>query len=87
MQKKPRIKLSVSLPTPMVAWLREEAEKDLDDLSGIIRKHLLASMRAEEEKKAESKKKKHSSTVRVGAHAADNGEITCSENQKQVMNS
>ena len=44
-KKQKRIKLSVSLPAPMVDWLKNMAERNFDDVSGVIRQALLPVMR------------------------------------------
>ena len=48
--KEGRVKMSISLPAPMVEWLKREAERELEDVSGIIKRTLLPAMR--QEKKA-----------------------------------
>jgi DNA-directed RNA polymerase subunit RPC12/RpoP len=49
--KEGRIRMSISLPAPMVEWLRQEAESEMDDISGVIKRNLLPAMRKQEESK------------------------------------
>ena len=44
--RKRTTKLSISLPAPMVAWLKAEAKREMGDLSGIIRRHLIDAYKA-----------------------------------------
>ena len=45
-KRKSTAKLSISLPSEMAAWLRREAESNLNDVSGIIRAILLPSFKS-----------------------------------------
>jgi hypothetical protein len=39
-----RVKVSISLPAPIAAWLKCEAKHEMGDVSGVVRKHLLPAM-------------------------------------------
>lgn len=42
------VKLSISLPNAMATWLHEQAAKEMNDVSGVVRQRLLPHMRKEQ---------------------------------------